>query len=191
MLTIIIDKLSPSVSNQIQTKLQTVAIASPNWSIGNDIDTEEAAYAFPSMAYSMRMQVKSVREIGGLSSLWGDCVKLYNLAERTKDPFFIVQSLLLLHGAYLNSESEPFKYMGEAVKAMQSLPPQQRSHFILDGESIVPNTFMMYGVVLAVLGKYEEGEQIWQQGTQLALHDPTKTPRLIHLLMKVLYSVTR
>jgi hypothetical protein len=139
----------------------------------NNIGTEEAEYIFPSLANSIRTKVKLLNDIKSMSKTWDDCSKLRQLADRTNNTWFVIQSLLILQSAHFSPESEPWKYLSEATQMMIAASPQERSNFVLDGQSIVPYHFMLYGIALFTAGQYEESERMWNQGRELALADPS------------------
>jgi hypothetical protein len=133
----------------------------------NSISIEEAMYIFPSMADSIRSRVKVISDITGMSKVWGECAKLRQLAEKTSNSWFIVQSLLVLQSAHHYPSTEPWMYILQAVQAMKSVPQQERTHYIIEGRAVVPNYFMVCGIALSTAGKYEEAELIFKQGKQL------------------------
>jgi hypothetical protein len=145
------------------------------WSSLNSIGAEEALYIFPSLANSIRNRLKMLdgEDIKRRSTIWDDCSKLRQLAERTKTPWYIVQSLLLLQHAHYCPPSEPFAHLVQAAQIMLSVSPEETASFVVDGQAVVPFLLMLYGIALFIAGKYDESERMWNKGKELAVTYPS------------------
>lgn len=143
----------------------------------SSIAPQEITYVFPHAEEQILRKINANDANITPNDVWVDCLQLYNLGKKSKNPKFILRSLLcmqIFHKELLGDVIGANRSVEDARPIYEKMSLEEKKGFIFNGKNLGA-AVLIYSATLAAAGRYSEADVALVEGLELVKdHPPSK-----------------